>query len=220
MSYLDADAQRSRTKPIIAVAIVHAAIAYAFISGLAMQVVTYVDTPITARNIPDEPPPPTRIVDPPRARPERMPDIISVQTEIPQPNFQRPTIEVPLVSDPVTPNFTTTSDPVISRAEPQASLARRVQPIGDRGAWVSTDDYPPAALREGAQGVVGITLAIGADGRVAGCEVTSSSGSTLLDDASCRFYARRARFTPALDEQGHKVASRWNERVRWQLPRD
>jgi protein TonB len=97
-------------------------------------------------------------------------------------------------------------------------MARGVQPGAGRAGWVTSDDYPAQSLREGATGVVGISVAIGADGRVQGCEVTKSSGNAQLDDATCRLYARRAHFTPALDADGKPAVAHFTDRIRWQLP--
>ena len=90
---------------------------------------------------------------------------------------------------------------------------------GNRGAWITNDDYPPAAIRAEEQGTVGISVAIGTDGRVTSCRVTAPSGSSALDQATCRLYAQRARFTPARDAGGAVVEGRYSDRVRWELPR-
>jgi protein TonB len=60
----------------------------------------------------------------------------------------------------------------------------------------------------------------GADGRVLGCQVTESSGRQALDDATCRYYAKRARFTPALSVDGTPVESSYSDRVVWRLPEE
>ena len=66
---------------------------------------------------------------------------------------------------------------------------------------------------------MGISVAIGTDGRVTSCRVTAPSGSSALDQATCRLYAQRARFTPARDAGGAVVEGRYSDRVRWELPR-
>ena len=86
--------------------------------------------------------------------------------------------------------------------------------------WVTTDDYPPAALRARIEGVVTARLSIAASGTVNGCTVTASSGSRDLDDVTCQLMLRRARFEPARDGSGEAIAAESTRRVRWQVPRD
>jgi TonB family protein len=91
-------------------------------------------------------------------------------------------------------------------------------PTGNPGLWVTTNDYPTAALREEREGTVAFSLTIGRNGRVSACEITSSSGSADLDSAACSLIAQRARFTPARNTQGKAQAGRYANRVRWQIP--
>ena len=217
MSYLD---QSSRRRPatIAAVTIVHLAIGYAIISGLAIRVVTYV-SPITPTEIyKDPPPPPERNVPPP---PQRAPRDSSIAP--PKPSLV-PTNSVEVQTVDIYPRDLTikpTLDAVVPPLDPpKADLTRAVQPGPGRASWVTTDDYPPQPLREGIKGVVAISVQVGADGRVQGCAVTKSSGNSQLDDATCRLYARRAHFQPALDAEGRPVASVHADRIRWELPAD
>jgi protein TonB len=53
---------------------------------------------------------------------------------------------------------------------------------------------------------------------VKGCEVTASSGSSDLDAATCANVAKRARFNPATDESGARVAGSYSSAVRWEIP--
>lgn len=56
--------------------------------------------------------------------------------------------------------------------------------------------YPERARRAGAEGVVGVRIALAADGAVRAVELTRSSGSRLLDEAALAA-ARASTFTPA-----------------------
>jgi len=56
--------------------------------------------------------------------------------------------------------------------------------------------YPERARRAGAQGVVGVRIALAADGSVREVELTQSSGSRQLDDAALAA-ARASTFAPA-----------------------
>jgi len=77
-----------------------------------------------------------------------------------------------------------------------------------------------AALRQGLQGTVVISAMIGADGKVRSCVVTQSSGSQLLDDTTCRLYARRGHFIPARDADGNAIPAQRTDRFRWQIPNE
>ncbi|NCU12973.1 MAG: TonB family protein, partial [Sphingomonadaceae bacterium] len=77
-----------------------------------------------------------------------------------------------------------------------AGKARAATPIGNPATWVTRADYPPEALREQREGVVGFRLEIGPNGRVTACEVTFSSGYAPLDEATCRLLSERAIFNP------------------------
>ena len=89
---------------------------------------------------------------------------------------------------------------------------------GNPGAFFGPDAYPPAAIRESAQGRVVARLTVGTDGRVADCQVTASSGNADLDSATCRIARSRVRFTPAQDEAGNPITSTYTLPVRWVLP--
>jgi TonB family protein len=91
-------------------------------------------------------------------------------------------------------------------------------PKGNPGLWVTTEDYPPSALREEAEGVVRFTLTVDATGVPTACEITQSSGRPDLDDATCRLIAERARFEPAKDPRGRPFAGAYANTVRWQIP--
>jgi len=87
-----------------------------------------------------------------------------------------------------------------------------------RGSWFTTDDYPAAAMRNEEEGTVVVRLDVTAAGRVGGCTILSSSGSSSLDAATCRIFRARARFEPARARHAEAVASTHVDRVRWQLP--
>lgn len=112
--------------------------------------------------------------------------------------------------------------PVIA---PPVAAAPRCQPkgaspLGNPGNWVTSSDYPSAALRKGQTGIVGFQVDIGMDGRINGCRVTSSSGWADLDQATCRLVSRRARFNPATDGACQPALGSYSNRVRWTLPSD
>ncbi len=70
------------------------------------------------------------------------------------------------------------------------------------------------------QGTTGFRLEVGPNGRVTSCTVTSSSGASSLDSATCRLMKSRAKFTPAHDSTGAAVADSVSSRIRWVLPKE
>ena len=112
--------------------------------------------------------------------------------------------------------------PSFPRAAPMpppgaAKVVRAPQPRQELRALVSADDYPASALAKREQGRVGFTLDVGANGRVTGCTVTRSSGSSALDNVTCMIMVRRARFTPAVDSNGMPAAVRVEDELVWTL---
>ena len=107
-------------------------------------------------------------------------------------------------------------DAVVGAAPPPSGPARARAP--NLAAYLSADDYPPAALRNNEQGRVAFTLGIGPDGRVTSCSIRESSGSALLDSTTCRIMRSRARYTPARDARGVAVPDQHQSAVTWVLP--
>ena len=105
-------------------------------------------------------------------------------------------------------------------APPAPSQAVKSKPRGAPGSWVTTDDYPPSALRENEAGRTGFKLEIDGTGRATNCTVTSSSGHADLDDTACKLLIRRARFAPAKDAAGNGVPDTYSSSVLWQIPKD
>ncbi|MGE3747394.1 MAG: energy transducer TonB [Sphingomonadaceae bacterium] len=210
MAYADQSMSSRRMVAIGFVILFHALIGYAFITGLAYNVVKKVAEDLKTFDVQEEPPPPPE--EPPPPPPEQ-------KFEPPPMVAPPPIVKSPIVVAP--PVQTVQKAPVITIDAPPApkpSIAKPPQPRGRPQNWLSTDDYPSSAIREGVEGVTGYRLDIGTDGRVAGCSVTSSSGSRILDDTTCRLLSRRARFTPAQDAAGNPIASSYSGRTRWQIP--
>ncbi len=93
-------------------------------------------------------------------------------------------------------------------------------PKGHPGSWVTSDDYPAAALQAELSGRSEFKLSINKWGVVADCEITSSSGSAELDEATCKNVAFRAKFYPATDKDAKPIAGTYSNRVRWEVPKD
>lgn len=61
--------------------------------------------------------------------------------------------------------------------------------------------YPPAAVRDGVEGIVEIEIAVDASGRPSKVLLAKTSGSALLDEAALSA-AKLWRFTPAMSSAG------------------
>lgn len=96
--------------------------------------------------------------------------------------------------------------------------SRRARALTPLAALFSMDDYPDEAFRGNATGIVQYELVVGTNGTPARCTVTRSSSNRALDRATCDILMTRARFSPALDDQGRPIEDRLSSRVRWELP--
>lgn len=219
MSY--ADARQNRTWTIGAVAVVHAAMGYALLTGLATDVIrNVVEGPLETYNVKAPTPPP------PDPQPLPKPDkAVAHAAE----RLSAPVREVTILTEGTLtataidlapgPIVEATPGPALDPpAQPTLSLARGVSPRGNQGDWFPADSYPAAARRAGAEGIVSVRVTVGADGRVADCQVTASSGNADLDSTTCRLAKRNGRFQPAKDASGAAVVSSFTLRnVRWRL---
>lgn len=102
--------------------------------------------------------------------------------------------------------------------EPRAEGPRRA--TADLVQVFSTDDYPMDAIRREEQGTVGYHLTISRRGTVSACRILRSSGSEALDRQTCRILERRARFDPARNSTGKRMADEYSGRIRWELPEE
>lgn len=223
MAYADQQMSGNKIIAIIIVVLIHIAIGYTLITGLAysaavniVERVTTVDIdePEPAPEPTEEPPPPPPepetappppVAPPPPINVSQSPPQIVTQIEIPPP------APVARIVPPPAPPAPPPPPPPPSMAEPasprnQSSWARRIQ-----------ENYPSRALREEIEGTVGVAVTVDAEGRVSSCSVTSSSGSDELDEAACRGMERYSRFNPALDDAGNPTSGRWSTRITYQL---
>lgn len=90
--------------------------------------------------------------------------------------------------------------------------------------WVkgrlSFADLPPELRATGWSGTVGVSYAVGVDGRASGCRVDHSSGNPVVDAITCRQIEQRFRFRPALDERDRPVRSVLVENHEWIVERE
>jgi len=220
MAYVDQQMSGNRIVAIILVALIHLAVGYALVTGLAYSAMQKVVERVTTVDIEEpppeeEPPPPEEIPETQPPPPVAPPPPISIAPSPPQIQTQ-PTIPPPA--------------PLAVRVPPPAPVAPppppppRVQPKsptpkGAPGNWANSNDYPSRALREEKEGVTRFSVQVDASGRVSNCSVTGSSGTPELDTTTCSLITRRGRFNPATDGDGKPTGGSWSSSVRWQIPK-
>jgi protein TonB len=216
MAYADQQGlSGNRLIAIIIVALIHIGIGYALVTGLAQSAVKKAIERVTTVDIeepeeepeeeppppePDTPPPPIVAPPPPINIAVTPPQIVTVQTPPPP----APVIQIARPAPPAPP--------------PAPSQARGARPK-NQSSWAGRiqANYPARALREGTEGTVGVTVTVGADGRVSACSVTSSSGSSALDEAACQGMQRYARYDPALNDGGQPISASASTRIVYKL---
>lgn len=215
MAYADQSMSTRKAVSIALVIVLHAVIGYAFITGLAYNVVKKVARDLKTFDVEDEaPPPPDKPPPPPPETKVEPPPIVA-----PPPIVQvAPSVAPPIVSVPAPP------PPVIHETAPPAppppAVSRKGEARGTPGEWVTPEDYPSADLRAENQGTTSFELAVGPDGKATNCSVTNSSGFPSLDQKACQMLLRRSRFKPQLDGNGQPMPFSYRNRVRWQIPKD
>jgi periplasmic protein TonB len=223
MAYADQQMSGNKIIAIIIVALIHVAIGYTLVTGLAysaaqklVERVTTVDItePPPPEEEPPPPPPPESAPPPPVAPPPPIsiavtPPQIRTQENIPPP--APPARIIPPAAPPAPPP---------PPPPPAPSRARDVTPDNQR-SWAARiqDNYPARAVRDETEGRVGVRVTVGPNGRVTACTVSSSSGSPVLDSAACDGMTRYARFNPAWDSAGNPISGSWSTTIVYQLGR-
>lgn len=214
MAYADQSMSSRKLVAIIGVGLLHAALGYAFITGLAFNVIKKVSTDLKTFDVQEAPPPKEAPPPPPPQKVVQPPPVVS-----PPPIVQIQSVAPPtIVSVPVAP-------PVVIHesappAPPPPQISTPLKPRGTPGEWVTSEDYPAADIRAGNQGTTGFRLDVDGSGKVTNCTITSSSGFPSLDSKACQMLTRRARFSPAKNGSGEGMATTYSNRVRWQVPKD
>ncbi|MFW2350283.1 energy transducer TonB [Qipengyuania sp.] len=217
MAYADQQMSGNRMVAIIIVALIHIALGYALITGLAYNAVQQVVERVTTIDI-EEPPPPEEEPPPP---PEEVPDTPPPPVAPPPPiNIAPapPPIRTQVTIPPPAPPRLVIPPPAPPAPPPPPSKAKGASPKGQNG-WASRiqNNYPRRAEREGIEGVVGMSVTVGPDGRVSSCNVTRSSGSSDLDSAACDGMMRYARYNPALDAAGNPISDTLAQSIQYKL---
>lgn len=97
--------------------------------------------------------------------------------------------------------------------ERHKKLTRPAQPITSPGGWVTTQDYPSKMLNEGQSAIVEFRLSVDAEGKPTGCFIQLTTRPAEFDKAVCGALMKRARFTPALDEDAKPLTSYYRNTI-------
>ena len=211
----------NRTVAIIIVALIHALLGYAIVTGLAYNVIKKAAEDLKTFDVEEEPPPPEEEPPPPEDMPDlpppptQPPPIVRVQT--PDPPIRIQESVAPPIPRPPSPIVTPPAPPRPPAPPPPAKVTKAQSARGNLQNLFSGSDYPQSAMNNDEQGSVTVSLSIGTDGRVTSCNVTSSSGSRALDSATCRVLRSRARFTPARLSNGQPTTDTYTQRIQWRL---
>lgn len=209
MAYADQQMSGNRIIAIVIVALIHVAIGYALITGLAYQAAKSIVERVTTVDIEEPPPPEPEEEPPPPPEPEAAP---------PPPVAPPPPINVATTPPPIRTQVNIPPPAPVQRIVPPPAPpappppAPPAPPSQARGAerdnfnrWAARiqEAYPSTAVRREIEGNVGVSVQIDTEGRVSSCSVTSSSGENILDEAACSGMQRYARYEPALDAAGN-----------------
>ena len=216
MAYADQQMSGNRVIAIIIVALIHVALGYALITGLAYSAVKKAIERVTTVDIEEEvpeeepppPPPPDEVQPPPIVAP---PPPINLSTT-------PPVVETVITPPPPAPVIPVARPVAPPPPPPAPSKARGATPDG-LARWSARiqEQYPPRAVRDEIEGRVGVRVTVGSNGRVADCSVSSSSGSSILDEAACSGMRNYARFNPALDAAGNPTNGSYSTTIVYQL---
>lgn len=194
--YLSQGKTGRRGVGFILVLLFHVVLIYGLMTGLAQKIVTSVTEPFKVEQIDTPPPPPDELPPPPP-----------------------PTTEPPPFVPP--PDFVVDAPAQQSQNAITQTTTQVTPPRPDRGVRqdprhpVTQPDYPASSKRLEQEGVVGLLLYVGPDGRVQQVQVEKSSGYPALDQAAAN-EARRWRFIPA-EKGGQPVADWYRISVRFRL---
>jgi protein TonB len=216
--------KRMNPRALAVVVLLHGAALTALVLAKGEEFTKIIRTPTTVDLIDDTQPPPPK---PPEPRTEVPPDSrltvtppiidLPIPPRVPVPDLP------PLPPVPQGPVIGTGTQPVVELPPPPLPPPppAKIEPARARAnlaSYVSDADYPDSAIRAEEQGTTRFRLSVGPDGRVRECSVLGSSGSSALDNATCRIMRSRARFTPARDGNGSATTDTVSSAIRWVLP--
>jgi protein TonB len=212
MAYADQEMSGRKIIAIGAVALLHAGVGYALVTGLAYNAAKQVYEDLKTFDVaPDEPekpaeppPPPPKVDLPPPPK-----------VTVPPPVVMSPVVSTNTIQT-ITPSAPPAPPPPPA-APPPPAPPKVAQRAVQRGGSISDEDYPSSSIRNEEAGTSIATFTIGTDGKVVACN--ASGASPTLDAETCKLIIRRFRFKAALDTSGQPIEETKSQRVTWRLPK-
>ncbi len=218
MAYADQDQGLStnRVISIAIVALVHAGLGYALVTGLAFDAAKQVFEDLKTFDVAEEKPPEEEKPPPP---PEKLDIPPPPKVTAPPPVNVTPVISTNTQAVTITPSAPPAPPPPppAPPPPPPPEKPKVAQKATQKGGSITNDDYPPSAVRNEESGVTVATFTIGTDGKVTSCN--GSGASATLDAEACKLIIRRFRFKAALDGSGNPIEENRTQRIRWDLPK-
>ncbi len=196
MSFADYQNQSKRRGVSLAVVVLlHVAIVYALVTGLARKAVEVIKGPIETKIIeelkklppPDKPPPP-----PPKQKFEPPPFVPPTDVVVAAPAVAAPTITTTTVAPPVA--IAPVVAPVAAPPAPPKPVLR-VAAVIDAAKNCQKPEYPAASKRLEEEGTVLLRFMIDQSGKVVESRIETSSGHARLDEAA-RAALSQCQFKP------------------------
>lgn len=221
-----------RTKAILGVVAVHAALAAIILTGLNVSTIRRAVEHMTTIDIMEPPEPPPQAPPPPRNdRAKEAEGAAAKQakpTEIvaPPPRLAPPT---PVVAAPVADSgAAATSGAALSGSGTGAGGSGTGTGGGGSGDTsrftparlvrnLKSGDYRAIATGRLTAGSADVSIAVATNGAVSDCRLIRSSGDAAIDRGLCPLLRQRLRFRPALDDLGRPIPYRTNYHASWQL---
>lgn len=176
MSYLDPPDSGRRMTGIVIVGVLHVALIYALVTGLARKVVEVIIPPLETKIIEEVKPPP--VDKPPPPPPPKL-------AAPPPPFIPPPEVRVEAPPQAQTITAVSTTRPASEAPIPRPAGPSRTAAVVEASSCAKPD-YPPASLRAQETGIVVLSFLIGVDGLVHDSKVERSSGYRRLDEAARR----------------------------------
>ncbi len=189
------------------VVLLHIALIYALVSGLAYRAMEVTPSPIETKIIEEtpqqktEPPPP-----PPTFQPPPPPFVPPPEVNIAPP-------PAPAASTAIT-NVTPVRPPAPTPAPPPhepVSVLPHIDAAASR-----QPEYPPVSRRMGEQGTVILDVLVDPSGRATDAKVVQSSGFPRLDEAALTGFVESYRFAPGTLD-GKPAPMRYTFKFTWKL---